>query len=104
MKKLVSRSERIYSQYETVDPNDLIKRRDALAAKLPAELAKLIIFEIDTETYAYDPNEYHGLYMKWQDHETDAEYKKRTKQEAERKEAQDKRDRAEFERLSKKFK
>ena len=33
-KKLVSRSEIIYGRYETIDPNDLIKRRDALARAL----------------------------------------------------------------------
>lgn len=103
-KRLVCHSTSVYSQYDTVDPQELIRRRDELIKTLPPELAKTVRFEIDSRYESYDPNTYYDLYMKWQDYETDKDFEKRLKSEADAKAALEKREREEFERLSKKFK
>lgn len=61
-------------------------------------------FDYDREHYhPYDQNPTPTMFLNKEREETDAEYAKRTEQEAKWKAAQDKRDREEFERLQKKF-
>lgn len=98
-----NRSERIYGAYDRIDPLDMISRKEKLASSLPEKYRDSIYFEIDSESFPYDPNEYYGVFMFWKDDETDAEMNERLDQEAKIRQQQEDRERKEFERLRKKF-
>lgn len=100
---VVHRSLKICSSYDTIVPEELIKAREDRLAIIPEEFHKTFCFELDSYYESYDPNTYYGLFMKWQEFEDDKELAARLKREAEQLEASEKRERQEFERLSKKF-
>jgi hypothetical protein len=97
------RSEQLFGAYESIIPETLIAKREEIKATLPENLQSTVHFEIDSHSYAYDSNTYYSVCMKWQEYETDDEYNARVKQETTFMVDKEKRERAEFERLKKKY-
>lgn len=102
-RKLVNRSISVYGQYDSINPERMIKLREEKKQSLPEELHHHIYFELDTRSEKYGSEEYVDVFMKWQDYETDEEYNNRIALEKQREEAKLARDRAEFERFRKQF-
>lgn len=104
MKKKVGVSESVMSRYEPRSRDEMIELLDAAIARLPEASRSSARFEIDIENYSYDETDYPRLFIKYDRLETDEEEAKREAAEAQALAAQEARDKADFERLSAKFK
>jgi hypothetical protein len=67
------------------------------------EFKNTIKFKLKKYSEPYDSDEYAGMFMIYKDYETDEEFNKRIAKEEQYRKLTEERERAEFERLSKKF-
>lgn len=103
-KRLVHGSEQIISAYSTFTPEELIQVRKKKIKELQDQgiLGEIKVdFEIDKYGYDYDPNDYYGVFIKWQHLETDAQYSKRIQKEDAQKKQELEHKRRQFEALKK---
>lgn len=103
MKKIIRGSERVVDRHSEYTRDELVALLDAEIAKLPEDQRASATFEIDEYGYNYDDTTYHALFMKWDRPETDEEEAKREASEAQQAAWRAMAERAEFERLKKKF-
>ena len=101
-KKVVDREVRMRNDWHFT-MEDFQKMADAEAEAVLPEFKNTIKFKIEKYSEPYDSSDYAGMFMIYKDYETEAEMQKRLEQEQVMKDAQEKRERAEYERLSKKF-
>ena len=103
-KRKVYGSEQIVSEYCTFTPEDLIQAREGKIKELQNQgvLGDIMItFEIDKYMHDYDPNNYYGVFIKWEHLETDSQYSKRIKKEDAQKAQELEHKRRQFEALKK---
>lgn len=104
MKKLTTVSVQVFGRHDgPYTRGQLIAFLDEHLEVLSEDERKTAKFEMDEYGYAYDDNTYHAVFMRYQRLETDEEEQKREAEEAHYSIVQLARERAEFERLLKKF-
>lgn len=100
-KRVVSREKQVSQQMFSAD--ELKALIDYEVNEVLPEFRKDVRFEVQKYSEMYDTSEYVALFVLYKDYETEAEMQERFGQEQVMKDAQEQRDRAEYERLSKKF-
>ena len=100
MKKLRG-DQRAINVYGTLD--EFIQTLKDNVEELPEECRASVRFDLGVENYAYDPNNYHLLFMTFERLETDDEEALREAQEQAWKESEETQARAQFEALQKRF-
>ena len=101
-KKVVDREVRMSNDWHFT-MEDFQKMADLEAEAVLPEFKNTIKFKIEKYSEPYDSSEYAGMFMIYKNYETDEEFNRRIAQEEQYRKITEERERAEFERLSKKF-
>lgn len=103
-RKIVRRTENILSEYSSCSFSELQSIcSQAIKQYVQPEFADSAKFEVETYTEAYSDSTYAALFLHYSDYETEEEKVKRETQEKENIARREAHEKAEFERLSKKF-
>lgn len=101
VKKIVKREKRVYQ--DSFTPQQFPGIAEEEMKIVNKQFLSSVRFEVQKFSEMYDDNEYVGLFMVYDDYETDEEFERRVSLEKAQRERSEARDKAEFERLSKKF-